>query len=133
MPYCVGPHAVPDYQRDVAFLDAPSPRKRRQLAAEAAAAAWTRPTGGPRQLARRLAGHRPPRCAAPRCSAPELTPREREVLAALASGRTNREIAELLGMSAKTVMHHSVAIYRKLGVAGRSAATAWAFQHGVVD
>jgi DNA-binding NarL/FixJ family response regulator len=39
----------------------------------------------------------------------------------------------VLGMSAKTVMHHSVAIYRKLGVAGRSGATAWAFQHGVVD
>ena len=51
----------------------------------------------------------------------------------MAAGRTNREIAELLGMSAKTVMHHSVAIYRKLGVAGRSGATAWAFQHGVVD
>ncbi len=66
--------------------------------------------------------------------APEhLTPREREVLAALASGRTNREVADLLGMTAKTVMHHSVAIYRKLGVAGRSGATAWAFQHGVVD
>ena len=35
--------------------------------------------------------------------------------------------------AAKTVMHHSVAIYRKLGVAGRSAATAWAFQNGVMD
>ena len=36
-------------------------------------------------------------------------------------------------MTAKTVMHHTGAIYRKLGVAGRSGATAWAFQHGVVD
>jgi DNA-binding NarL/FixJ family response regulator len=51
----------------------------------------------------------------------------------MAAGRTNREIGDVLGMSAKTVMHHSVAIYRKLGVAGRSAATAWAFQNGVMD
>ncbi len=53
------------------------------------------------------------------------------MLTALATGRTNREIADLLGMSAKTVMHHSVAIYRKLGVRGRAAATAWAYRHGL--
>jgi DNA-binding NarL/FixJ family response regulator len=53
------------------------------------------------------------------------------VLEAMAAGRTNREIGELLGMSAKTVMHHSVAIYRKLGVRGRTGATAWAVEHGV--
>jgi DNA-binding NarL/FixJ family response regulator len=36
-------------------------------------------------------------------------------------------------MAPKTVMHHSVAIYRKLGVRGRAEATAWAFRHGLVE
>ena len=61
-----------------------------------------------------------------------LTPREREVLAALATGATNKQIAEGLRVSPKTVMHHSVAIYKKLGVSGRAGATAWAYQHGLV-
>jgi DNA-binding NarL/FixJ family response regulator len=62
-----------------------------------------------------------------------LTPREHEVLLALASGATNREIAAQLGLSVKTVMHHSVAIYRKLDVQGRAAATAWAYRQGLVS
>ncbi|MFN8158845.1 MAG: LuxR C-terminal-related transcriptional regulator [Candidatus Nanopelagicales bacterium] len=57
-----------------------------------------------------------------------LTPRERDVLAQLVSGGTNREIGEALGMSPKTVMHHTVAIYRKLGVRGRAEAVAWALR-----
>jgi len=62
-----------------------------------------------------------------------LTPREREVLVAIASGATNNEVARNLGVSGKTVMHHSVAIYRKLGVRGRGEATAWAFRSGLLD
>jgi DNA-binding CsgD family transcriptional regulator len=60
-----------------------------------------------------------------------LTPREEDVLRALATGVTNNEISRLLGMSPKTVMHHSVSIYRKLGVRGRAEATAWALRQGV--
>jgi DNA-binding CsgD family transcriptional regulator len=134
VPYCIGPEALPDYQRDVAVLDASVPEERRlQLAAEAAAAGMGGTNRWAQGLARRLAGHRPPEVASAPVVTSELTPRERDVLTAMASGRTNRAIAELLGMSSKTVMHHSVAIYRKLGVAGRSAATAWAFQNGVMD
>jgi DNA-binding NarL/FixJ family response regulator len=36
-------------------------------------------------------------------------------------------------MAPKTVMHHSMAIYRKLEVRGRAEATAWAFRHGLAD
>jgi predicted ATPase/DNA-binding CsgD family transcriptional regulator len=61
-----------------------------------------------------------------------LTPREREVLAVIASGHSNKEAAKLLCVSAKTVMHHSVSIYRKLGVRSRAEATAWAVRRGVV-
>lgn len=68
----------------------------------------------------------------PRRGQPEqLTPREREVLEELMTGATNKEISLRLGMSPKTVMHHSVAIYRKLGVRGRAEATAWAFRNGM--
>lgn len=61
-----------------------------------------------------------------------ITAREQDVLALLAEGMTNKQIAERLGLSVKTVMHHSVAIYRKLGVRGRAEATAAAFRYGLL-
>jgi predicted ATPase/DNA-binding CsgD family transcriptional regulator len=63
----------------------------------------------------------------------ELTVREIEVLRLIAGGLTNREIAGELFVSPKTVMHHSVHIYRKLGVRGRAEATAYAFRHGLLE
>ena len=62
-----------------------------------------------------------------------LTERQREVLGLLAAGLSNKEIAAQLGVRAKTVMHHTTAIYRELGVRGRSEATAVAFRAGLVD
>jgi DNA-binding CsgD family transcriptional regulator len=62
-----------------------------------------------------------------------LTPREREVLAHLSTGATNSQIAAALFVSPKTVMHHAAAIYRKLGVRGRAAATAWAVREGIAS
>ncbi|WP_447925119.1 LuxR C-terminal-related transcriptional regulator [Georgenia muralis] len=59
----------------------------------------------------------------------ELTARERQVLGQIVAGLTNREIAERLQLSAKTVMHHSTAIYRKLGVRGRAEAAVWSVRH----
>ena len=55
-----------------------------------------------------------------------LTPRETEVLAWLAKGKTNRDIADILGMSPRTVNKHLEHIFEKLGVETRSAATALA-------
>jgi ATP/maltotriose-dependent transcriptional regulator MalT len=58
-----------------------------------------------------------------------LTPRETEVLRLVATGATNREIADTLVISEKTVARHLSNMFLKLGVQSRSAATAWAFQH----
>ena len=60
-----------------------------------------------------------------------LTPREREVLALLASGKSNREIAELLVLSTRTVERHVLNIYGKIEVANRSQATAFALSRGI--
>jgi predicted ATPase/DNA-binding CsgD family transcriptional regulator len=62
---------------------------------------------------------------------PELTERQREVVKLLARGLTNKEIAQTLGITPKTVMHHTHAIYQSLGVRGRSETVAWAFQAGL--
>ena len=50
-----------------------------------------------------------------------LTPQERSVAEAAASGRSNREVAESLFLSPRTVEYHLSSVYRKLGVHGRSA------------
>ncbi|WP_420124564.1 helix-turn-helix domain-containing protein, partial [Nakamurella sp.] len=61
-----------------------------------------------------------------------LTARALEILAAIASGRTNAQIAGDLFLSTKTVMHHSVSIYRKLEVRGRAEAVALAYRTGLL-
>lgn len=62
-----------------------------------------------------------------------LTDRENEVLRKIAEGHSNKRVAELLGISARTVQHHSIRIYEKLGVNSRAAATLLASQHGLLD
>ena len=61
-----------------------------------------------------------------------LSERETQVLRLLASGKTNRGIAEELFISEKTVARHVSNIFDKLGVSTRSAATAWAYQRDLV-
>jgi DNA-binding NarL/FixJ family response regulator len=60
-----------------------------------------------------------------------LTPRELDVLRLVARGDTNKEIGQTLGLRPKTVMHHTVSIYGKLGLRGRAEAAAWAYRHGL--
>jgi DNA-binding NarL/FixJ family response regulator len=60
--------------------------------------------------------------ARPAVPFPDLTPREREVLALLADGARNSEIARQLGMTDKTVRNHVSAILMKLQVTDRTAA-----------
>jgi DNA-binding CsgD family transcriptional regulator len=62
----------------------------------------------------------------------QLTERELEVLLVLVRGRSNQEIADDLGISAKTVGHHVQHVYQKAGVRSRAAATLWAFEHDLV-
>ncbi len=58
-----------------------------------------------------------------------LSPREREVLVHVASGKTNREIAAALVISEHTVGRHLDNVFAKLGVGSRSAAIAYAMEH----
>jgi DNA-binding NarL/FixJ family response regulator len=60
-----------------------------------------------------------------------LTQREHDILALLAEGRANREIAQRLYLSEKTVKAHLAAIFRKLGVTNRTQAAMMAVQMGV--
>jgi DNA-binding CsgD family transcriptional regulator len=61
-----------------------------------------------------------------------LTAREAEILRLVASGRTNKQIASGLGLSHKTIDRHLSNIFTKIGVTSRSAATAFAFEQGLM-
>jgi DNA-binding NarL/FixJ family response regulator len=61
-----------------------------------------------------------------------LTPREREMLRFIAQGKTSREIAELLGLSAKTVDNCRSSILQKLGARNRVEAIALGVQRGLI-
>ena len=60
-----------------------------------------------------------------------LTAREAEVLRHVATGKTNREIADALSLSEKTVARHLSNIFAKLNVPSRAAATAFALREGL--
>ena len=61
-----------------------------------------------------------------------LSPREVEVLRLVAAGLTNRAIADALTISERTVDRHVSNIFTKLEVSTRAAATAFAYEHGLV-
>lgn len=61
-----------------------------------------------------------------------LTPRELEVLCCLATGKTNKEIAQELYISERTVDSHVSNILGKLNLPSRAAATAYAFKHNLL-
>jgi DNA-binding NarL/FixJ family response regulator len=61
-----------------------------------------------------------------------LSDREREVLTLLARGMPNKEIAQSLGISEKTVKAHLTSVFRHLKVADRTQAALWAQKNGLV-
>jgi DNA-binding CsgD family transcriptional regulator len=69
---------------------------------------------------------------APPNSAGRLTAREMEVLRLVATGKTNRRIADQLAISEKTVARHVSNIFTKLDLSTRAAATAYAYQHDLM-
>ena len=69
---------------------------------------------------------------APRDRLERLTPREREVLARVAAGHTNREIATQLGISPRTVESHRESLMKKLSLRSVAELTRFALQSGLV-
>ncbi len=61
-----------------------------------------------------------------------LSARQLEVLRLVAAGRSNREVADALVISHRTVERHVSDIFTKLDVSSRAAATAYAYEHGLV-
>ena len=64
--------------------------------------------------------------------AAELTPREQDVLNAMADGLPAKSIARRLGMAVKTVENHKIRIYDKLGVRTQAHAVSLAISHGLL-
>lgn len=62
-----------------------------------------------------------------------LSARERDVLTHIASGKTNQEVADLLGLTVNTVKAHLKSIYRKLDVSDRVQVVLHAIRLGIVD
>ncbi len=62
-----------------------------------------------------------------------LTPRELEVIKAVVSGYSNKDIAEQMGISEQTVKHHVTSIFDKLGVYNRLELTLFVFHHNLIE
>jgi DNA-binding NarL/FixJ family response regulator len=71
--------------------------------------------------------------AATPSAARNLTKREREILALVAEGLSNREIADKLVLSPETVKSHVAAILEKLNVSDRTQAAIYAVRNGLVE
>lgn len=76
------------------------------------------------------AGHRVRHRPALPCG---LTPREAEILVLLARGLSNKEMAQQLSVSVRTVSSHVEHAYTKIGVSSRGAAAMFAMRHGLAD
>jgi DNA-binding NarL/FixJ family response regulator len=129
-------HTRHDYAATLLSRDAPGDRDRvRPLLDQADAAA--RSLGMPPLLARIEATRRGLDEVAPARPVPShpdgLTPREVAVLRFVAAGLTNRQIADELVLSARTVERHIAHIYEKCNLAGRAEATLYAVRHGLID
>jgi two-component system, NarL family, nitrate/nitrite response regulator NarL len=62
-----------------------------------------------------------------------LTPRQLEIVSAVALGETNREVAQHFSISEETVKHHLANIFDKLGVYSRLELAIFALNHGLID
>lgn len=128
------PQIAADYAQDCARLERLVPAEHYARLAEPASGTTMGEANRMAQAwVQRLVVPEPAGAVGPPAVTDPLTTRQREVLCWLATGSTNQNIADALSISTKTVMHHSVAIYRKLGVRGRAAAAAWAVRAGLID
>jgi DNA-binding NarL/FixJ family response regulator len=65
--------------------------------------------------------------------AARLTRREREIVAGVAGGESNRELAQRLGLAEDTVKHHLTNVFDKLGLSNRAEVAAYAASHGLAE
>ena len=122
----------------------PPPRLRAELAHtatlaraaagdDAFAAAWAAGRALPLEAAVAEALAPPPAAGGgPATASHGLTPRELDILRLIAEGRSNREIADILFLSERTVTTHITSILGKLGVSSRTSAAAAARRLGLV-
>jgi DNA-binding CsgD family transcriptional regulator len=61
-----------------------------------------------------------------------LTDREKQILKLVAEGHTHKEIADMLNISAKTVIVHQTNVFEKLGFNNRSELIKYAISHGII-
>ena len=108
----------------------PAEDLQRAVRAVAAGSAWLDPSVTERVLRGFREGATPP---SPGVELEVLTPREREVLALIGAGLTNREIAEELVLGEGTVKSHIGNVFAKLDLRDRAAAVIFAFDHGLVQ
>src|SRR5256885_7685662 len=124
----IPPVELADYERSLSAA-------RVHLGERAFAASWAQGRAMTPQQALAAQGQKP--TPSPTPSAPPspqvypagLTAREVEVLRLLAGGLTDRQIADKLVLSPRTVHAHISSIYSKLGITSRSAATRYAIEH----
>lgn len=62
-----------------------------------------------------------------------LSPRERQIVALITTGCSNREVAARMGLRTQTVKNHLCRIYRKLGVPNRVQLAVFAVGHGTTE
>jgi DNA-binding NarL/FixJ family response regulator len=84
-------------------------------------------------IQQRLGTEMPAFLRQPKNRSADLTSRQREVLQLLAEGRVRKEIAQILGVSVKTVEFHKQKITEKLGIHTDAALTAYAIRHGIAS
>jgi two-component system response regulator NreC len=72
-----------------------------------------------------------PHAASPASAIEVLTPREKDVLLLLARGYTNRQIAEEMNLSTRTIEGHRASLVNKLGVSSRVELMNYVEEHGV--
>jgi two-component system, NarL family, nitrate/nitrite response regulator NarL len=120
--------------RGILLKDSPPPLLFKCVRAVASGECWLG-NGHVANLVRhlQLQTARPPVHDQPRRAAFGLTPRERQVVSAIADGSTNRDIAQRYSVSADTVKHHLTNIYDKCGVSTRLELALFAVHHGLVD
>jgi two-component system nitrate/nitrite response regulator NarL len=66
----------------------------------------------------------------PAATSPRFSPRERQIVAFITTGCSNREIAARMGLRTQTVKNHLCRIYRKLGIPNRVQLAVFAVGHG---